>query len=85
METFSPLELADKKALVFFCHLEECLDTGLDLAGISLRVVGLDLEKGHVPVLCEVLLEDAGFDIVGVASNPGDIDDTVSVVLFCEF
>ena len=48
----------EKKELMFFDHLEECLDTGLDLARISLRVIGLDLEEGHVPVLCKILLEN---------------------------
>jgi hypothetical protein len=48
-----------KKGLVFFCHFEECLNAGFDLAGISLRIIGLDLEEGYVPVLCKVILEHA--------------------------
>jgi len=36
-------------------------------------------------VLCEIVLEYAGLDIVGVAADPGNIDNAIRMVLFCEF
>ena len=66
-------------------HLEESLDTGLDLAGVTLRVICLDLEEGDVPVFGKVLLEHAGLDIVGVAADPSDVNNAIGVILLGEF
>ena len=62
-------------------HLHESLDTGLELLGVGVGIVGLDAQNGDAGGL-HGLFHIVALGIVQAAELQVDIDDAVHLVLF---